>query len=145
MEPLIRVFETQIIFYTQMPYLVIIDGLDECTDVNIQRHILDTIANALSRFRHRVPIMFLVSSQAEQDISLTFSTPAFQGITSRIALDDTYQPAADIRRYLEGSFAKIKKTHLHQVSIPLTWPAGEDLKSLVDKSSGQFIYAATII
>ena len=145
MEPLIRVFETQIIFYTRMPYLVIIDGLDECTDVNIQRHILDTIANALSRFRHRVPVMFLVSSRAERDISLTFSTPAFQGITSRIALDDTYQPAADIRRHLEGGVAEIKKTHLHQASIPLTWPAGEDLKSLVDKSSGQFIYAATII
>ena len=145
LEPLIRVSETQIFLYTQVPYLVVIDGLDECTDVNIQRHILDTIADALSRSRHCVPLIFLFSSRAERDISLTFATPAFQGVTSRIALDDTYQPAADIQRYLEGSFAEIKKTHLHQASIPLTWPTGEDLKSLIEKSSGQFIYAATII
>jgi len=137
--------KTAIFRYFQVPYLIIVDGLDECNGPNVQRHILNTISEALSCSQYSVPLMFLFSSRAEWDINLTFATPPLERVTSRLALDDGYQPKADIRRYFSGSFSEIKKTHLQKGHIPSMWPADEDISLLVDKSSGQFIYAATVI
>ncbi|KDR66259.1 hypothetical protein GALMADRAFT_20971, partial [Galerina marginata CBS 339.88] len=143
-EPLMQIYHT----WTSPvphPYLMIIDGLDECNDTDGQRHILDTISDALSRSKDCIYLMILLASRTEQDISLAFATPAFERMTSRVALDDTYQPESDIRQYLEGCFSKIKKTHLQKRYIPTAWPSDADIFSLVTKSSGQFIYAATVI
>jgi len=145
LEPLMQLSKTAIFRYIQVPYLIIVDGLDECSGPNVQRHILDTISEALSRSQNSVPLMFLFSSRAEWDINLAFATPPLEGVTSRLALDDGYQPKADIRQYFSGSFSEIKKTHLQKGQIPSMWPADEDISLLVDKSSGQFIYAATVI
>ncbi|KDR70110.1 hypothetical protein GALMADRAFT_887001 [Galerina marginata CBS 339.88] len=130
--------------FNAIPYFIIIDGLDECADANVQRHILETAAT-LSSDKNFIPLTFMFSSRAERAISLTFSTSLFQGVTARIALDDTYRSEADIRIYLEGSFSEIKKTHLQKGLIPRTWPEADDISLLVDKSSGQFIYATTVI
>ncbi|KDR73106.1 hypothetical protein GALMADRAFT_142255 [Galerina marginata CBS 339.88] len=127
-----------------IPYVIMIDGLDECDDPNVQHHILKTTAD-LSSYENLIRLMFMFSSRAEQEIRLTFSTSAFEGVTTRIALDNTYQSRADIRQYLEGSFSEMKKTHLQKKLIPPTWPEDNDISLLVNKSSGQFIYAATVI
>jgi len=145
LEPLMQLSKTAIFRCIQVPYLIIVDGLDECSGPDVQRHILNTISKALSCSQYSVPLMFLFSSRAEWDINLAFANPPLEGVTSRLALDDEYQPEADIRRYLNGSFSEIKKTHLQKGHIPSTWPADEDISLLVDKSSGQFIYAATVI
>jgi len=42
-------------------------------------------------------------------------------------------------------FEHIKLTHPLRSTIPLFWPTGEVLKTLVRKSLGQFIYAATVV
>ncbi|KDR76678.1 hypothetical protein GALMADRAFT_21637, partial [Galerina marginata CBS 339.88] len=145
LEPLIELSKTRIFLRSRVPCLVIIDGLDECNNVNTQRHILDTISDALSRSQPCVPLMFMFCSRPERDITNAFATPAFEWFTSRIALGNTYRPEDDIRRYFDDSFSEIKETHLQKASIPLPWPADKDLAFLVKKSSGQFIYAATVI
>ncbi|KDR73108.1 hypothetical protein GALMADRAFT_72935, partial [Galerina marginata CBS 339.88] len=127
-----------------IPYVIMVDGLDECTDPNVQRHTLKTTAD-LSSNEDSIHLMFMFSSRAEQDIRLTFLTTALERVTTRIALDDTYQSKADIRKYLEGSFFEMKNTHLQNELIPPTWPEADDISLLVRKSSGQFIYAATVI
>ncbi|KDR70131.1 hypothetical protein GALMADRAFT_144814 [Galerina marginata CBS 339.88] len=127
-----------------IPYVIMVDGLDECAGANVQHHILETTA-ALSSYKDSIHLMFMFSSRAEQEISLTFSNSALEEVMTRIALDDTYQSEADIRKYLEGSFSEMKKTHLQKSLIPPTWPEANDISLLVDKSSGQFIYAATVI
>ncbi|KDR83290.1 hypothetical protein GALMADRAFT_16197, partial [Galerina marginata CBS 339.88] len=143
-EPLMQIYQEGSIS-VPIPYLVVIDGLDECIDANEQRHILETISDALSRSKGTIHLIFLISSRAERDITLTFSTSAFEGVTSRIALDDTYQSRDDIQRYLGFSFSEMKKTHLQKAHVPSTWPSDEAISVLVKKSSGQFIYAATVV
>ncbi|KDR67314.1 hypothetical protein GALMADRAFT_28609, partial [Galerina marginata CBS 339.88] len=143
-EPLMQLYKMWT-FSGPLPYLIVIDGLDECNDTKGQRHILDTISDALSRSKNFVHIIILFSSRTEQEISLAFATPALKSITLHIALDDTYQPESDIRSYFEGSFSEIKETHLQKRSIPAAWPSDTDISSLVTKSSGQFIYAATVV
>jgi len=55
-----------------LPRLVIIDGLDECTD-GTQRQILDVILKVTRRFS--LPLLFLVASRPERDISSFFNMP----------------------------------------------------------------------
>ncbi|KDR67310.1 hypothetical protein GALMADRAFT_161715 [Galerina marginata CBS 339.88] len=144
LEPLMQLYETST-FPIPHPHLMIIDGLDECTDTNSQRHILDTISDALSRSKHSFHLIILFASRTEREIGLTFATPALKRVTSHTALDDTYQPESDIRQYFDGCFSEIKETHLQKQYIPSAWPSNSDIWSLVTKSSGQFIYAATVV
>jgi hypothetical protein len=124
--------------------LVIIDGLDECSDPKVQQNILEVLANAQQQ--HRLPLVFLFASRPEQQISLTFNTGLLFSITSRLALDDSYLPDDDIELFLTDKFQEIKSTHRLRAYIPLEWPLQPNvLEQLVHKSSGQFIYASTAI
>jgi hypothetical protein len=121
--------------------LVIIDGLDECSDPKAQQNILQILANS----QHRLRLVFLISSRPEQHISLTFNTGLLSSITSRLALDGSYVPDKDIKLFLTDKFQEIKSTHRLRAYIPPEWPLPDVLEQLVRKSSGQFIYASTVI
>jgi hypothetical protein len=123
--------------------LVIIDGLDECSDPRVQRNIVEVLANA--HRQHRLPLIFLFASRPEQHISLAFSTGILPSVTKRIALDESYLPNKDIQSFLTDKFQEITSTHRLRVYIPPHWPPPNVLKELVKKSSGQFIYASTVI
>ena len=123
--------------------LVIIDGLDECSDPKVQQNILEVLANA--QRQHQLPLVFLIASRPEQYISLTFNTSVLSSVTSRLALDESYLPDEDIKLLLTDKFQEIKSTHRLRAYIPPEWPLPDVLEQLVRKSSGQFIYASTVI
>ncbi|KDR67104.1 hypothetical protein GALMADRAFT_1129347 [Galerina marginata CBS 339.88] len=123
--------------------IVIIDGLDECDDRENQVKILSTISRALQQ--HHLPLIFLVASRPEHDIKHAFNVGYLKEITTRIALNDDYLPSDDIRLFLQDKFTEIKEVHPFKAQIPLPWPADEDMEKLVQKSSGQFIYASTVV
>ena len=66
-------------------------------------------------------------------------------MASHLSLDHGYQRDTDIERYLVDSFDKISLTHPLNKYIPPAWPTQDVLSTLVEKSSGQFIYAATVV
>ena len=123
--------------------LVIIDGLDECSDPKVQRNILEVLANA--QRQHQLPLIFLFASRPEQDISFAFGTGLLPSVTTRIALDQSYFPDEDIRLFLTDKFQEIRSTHRLRAYIPPQWPPSNVLEQLIGKSSGQFIYASTVI
>jgi len=123
--------------------LVIIDGLDECSDPKVQQNILQVLS--ITQQQHRLPLVFLIASRPEQHISLMFNTGLLSGITSRLALDESYLPDEDIELFLTDKFQEIKSTHRLCAYIPSQWPLPNILEQLVRKSSGQFIYASTVI
>jgi hypothetical protein len=52
----------------------------------------------------------------------------------------------DVRKYLLDEFARIhREHHATMTMIPEPWPSLEIINDLVEKSSGYFIYASTII
>jgi hypothetical protein len=122
--------------------LVIIDGLDECSDPEVQRNILEVLANAQQQLH--LPLIFLFTSRPEQHISLTFSTGLLSSTTTCIALDKSYLPTQDIRLFLTDKFQDIKSTHRLRAYIPHQWPLPDVLDRLVTRSLGQFIYASTV-
>jgi len=123
--------------------LVIIDGLDECSDHKVQKNIVEVLANA--QRQHQLPLIFLISSRPEQHISLAFSTGVLPSVTASVALDEAYLPDEDIRLFLTDKFQEIKSTHRLRGYIPVQWPLPGDLSQLIKKSSGQFIYASTVL
>ena len=123
--------------------LVIIDGLDECSEPKVQQNILEVLAN--SQRQHQLPLIFLFASRPEQHISHAFNTGLLPSVTSRLALDESYLPDEDIRLFLADKFHEIKSTHRLRAYIPSQWPLPDVLEQLVQKSSGQFIYASTLI
>ena len=51
----------------------------------------------------------------------------------------------DIERFLKDKFDEIRLTHPIRSDLPSSWPSSEDIETLVYRSSGQFIYASTIV
>ena len=94
---------------------------------------------------HKLPVMFLIASRPEHDINTVFSSHSMEGIFLRLYLDDTFHPDEDIRKYLQETFEEIRTTHPFKSGIPKSWPTTETVEIIVQKSSCQFIYAATII
>ena len=124
-------------------YLVIIDGLDECHDKATQQLILQLLCETITV--HKLPLRFLIGSRPESHIRASFDQESLYTMTHRIVLDDTFSPGRDIRVFLQDGFAKIcaENSILSQVEQP--WPSEGIVDLLVQRSSGQFIYAATVL
>ncbi|KDR70772.1 hypothetical protein GALMADRAFT_809670, partial [Galerina marginata CBS 339.88] len=142
-EPLLALIPLGMFQEPNSTRLIIIDGLDECEDRNSQLDILHTMSEIFQH--HRLPLIFLVVSRPEYDITNAFGAGFLQTISSRLALDNDYQASADIRLFLRDQFTNIKENHPVKTHIPSDWPNDEVLEKLVNKSSGQFIYAATVM
>ncbi|KAF8872992.1 hypothetical protein BD779DRAFT_1707880 [Infundibulicybe gibba] len=124
--------------------VVIIDGLDECDGDSIQGEIVQLI---LGLERHSLPLLFLISSRPEPAIRRAFESSLCLSLT-RLPLVQSLDSDDDIRLYLRNEFERIYREM--EVSAPratsqLPWPSTDTIEELVRKSSGHFIYAATVI
>jgi hypothetical protein len=123
---------------------VIVDGLDECDGHETQQLILEIIYEAVAI--HKLPLRFLIASRPEAHIREAFNQPTLRSITKRVVLDESFDPNQDIEKYLRDGFEGIYKrnlTLLGQVDQP--WPGTGIIDLLVQKASGQFIYASTVL
>jgi hypothetical protein len=126
------------------PTIIIIDGLDECEDFNSQRDILTLIAQVT--LDPDIAIRFIVASRPEHQICDMFNKEPLFSRTSHLVVDEGYDTAADIERYLRDKFEEIhlrNKDIMPDVVSP--WPLAHHLCQLVHRASGQFIYAATVV
>jgi len=129
--------------FKDSPFVVIIDGLDECQGKDIQSGLVKSLAAAfrLSPFRLRI----LIASRPEVYLQATFNLTSFQPHLLRLALSDEYAAEEDIQRFLQDSFDKIRREHPLAPYIPSSWPSVDVLRELTRKSSGQFIFASTTV
>ena len=120
-------------------YLVIIDGLDECHDKVAQQSILRLLCETITL--HKLPLRYLIGSRPESHIRAGFDQESLYTITHRVVLDETFNPGRDIHVFLQDGFAKICANN----SMKQPWPGEGIIDLLVHRSSGQFIYAATVL
>ena len=127
----------------QRSYLIIIDGLDECHDKATQQSILRLLCEMITV--HKLPLRFLIGSRPESHIRDSFDEESLYTVTRRVVLDESFNPGRDIQVFLRDGFAKIcaKNPILSHVEQP--WPEEGIIDLLVQRSSGQFIYAATVL
>ena len=142
---LVAIDETLAPTLRSRPRLIILDGLDECRTTSAQTQILNALSTAVQQLH--IPLFFLIASRSEHHIREAFNDKS-RGIGSlsfSIALDDTYQPDDDIRAFFKSRFDEIKRSHPSRTHLPASWPSSEDIRRLVEKSSGQFIFASTVV
>ncbi|TEB24031.1 hypothetical protein FA13DRAFT_1739534 [Coprinellus micaceus] len=144
---------------SNLPKVVIIDGLDECeadsdirdgrpsTDVSgwrskeqVHREILSALLQALDD--PSFPFRIIVVSRPERAIKHFFELDErVASNTLGIFLDGSYRPDTDIALFLRAKFAALGLRY----GIPQDWFNDEDIRILVEQASGQFIYPATIV
>jgi len=125
------------------PTVIVIDGLDECADPNDQDEIVRIIGD-LARQRG-LPLRFLIASRPEPNIC-----EAFEKLHSRLSRDsfstllltEDALTRRDIQIYFKRKFGELRARHSY---LPPEWPGPDIIARLVNKASGQFVYATTII
>ena len=127
----------------EIPNVIILDGLNECTDPKSQREVL-RILKVVAEQTH-FPLLFLIFSREDKAIRDFFNKPDVRPMLDRIILNEKYHPDADIRIYLQSKFNDIALHHPAGAHLPTPWPSDADIDRLVEKSSGQFIYASTVV
>ena len=128
----------------QRPYLVIIDALDECHDKATQQLILRLLYETIAV--HKLPLRFLIGSRPESHIRDSFfDQESLYTVTRQVSLDERFDPGIDIQLFLRDGFAKICARNPILSHAEQPWPKEGVIELLVHRSSGQFIYAATVL
>ncbi|KAJ8091126.1 hypothetical protein PM082_024607 [Marasmius tenuissimus] len=131
--------------FTPAANIVVIDGLDECSDKKTQLRVLAIIQSAFEK-KSRFPLRFLICGRPESWIQEAFDAEPLGRLTKVVSLDDACSPGEDITCYYLHSFQEISTSPQYtSLRFPKPWPSEEDLTALVQKSSGQFVYAVTAV
>ena len=84
--------------------VVVIDGLDECSDTDLLRELI----RALVDVTHHLPFRFLFASRPESHIQQTFESPLIKPKAKVLSLRD-FQAHDDVRNYLEQQLMEIHR------------------------------------
>jgi len=115
------------------PIVFVIDALDECSDENEVKKLLQ----AISIVECGVTVKFILTSRPETHISTSpISRSDFNSIL-KLHTIDTAEVTEDIRLYINGAFSR--------QLLNETWYTESDLLGLARRSEGLFIFASTII
>ncbi|KAH8585978.1 putative F-box and wd40 domain protein [Bisporella sp. PMI_857] len=124
----------------QLPFLVVIDALDECDEDNDIRAILQCLEDLNSVETRRLYIC--ITSRPETPIRLGFrAMPAI--IYHNLILHDVPGNIVDhdISIFFQEKFKELRDDF---EDIAAEWPGEENISLLVQKAEGLFIYAATV-
>ena len=125
------------------PTLIVIDGLDECADIDVQDEIIRVIGDLVQNLR--LPLRFLIASRPEPNLCEAFEKLQAQlpkDSLSALILTEDALTRRDIQLYFETKFKELRARHSY---LPAEWPGPDIILQLVDKASGQFVYVTTIM
>jgi len=137
--PLQRLSQQGVVY----PTVIVIDGLDECLNHEERTTLLHAISTAAGQ--DSAPLKFLITSRSEVPITRVFSTTPVVEVSARHSLDNEPESMEDVEYFLSAKFDEIKRTHPSRRHISQDWPSLQAKADLMQKSSGQFIYPATVI
>jgi len=146
---MVRVIDTVTFGLKSYPTLIVIDGLEECDgkseyiSIEVQDEIIRVIGDVVQNLH--LPLRFLIASRPEPNICEAFAKLQSQlpkDAFSTITLTEDALTRRDIRIFLERKFKEVRARHSY---LPVEWPGPDIILRLVDKASGQFVYATTII
>jgi hypothetical protein len=134
------------LFNWRQPRLIVIDGLDECHDAQIQCELLKATAKATRSLRRSFRI--IISSRPESHIMYTFDQdPIFRSIDSFVLDLGERNASHDIVIFLMHAFKEIKRTHplVCRGHFTDSWPGRAIIAEITRKASGQFVYASVVM
>ena len=123
--------------------IIVIDALDECIDDQPASAIL----SVLGQFVKELPLAkFFITGRPEPRIRSGFRLHLPGPLTQIFLLHEVKSTDVnkDIRLYLTQRLNAIAQRR-SDVDLPNPWPSEKDIDALTTKSSGLFIFAATIV
>ncbi|KAJ2925891.1 hypothetical protein H1R20_g11205, partial [Candolleomyces eurysporus] len=127
-----------------LPYLILIDGVDECSGEERQAEVFPAVSTGL--LHYNLPFRIFIDSRPEWAIRSALEPGGYlHKAAYHIQLSDEYDATADIRRYLWRRLRDIGVKSRDPRASSHLWPTEADIEILVQAASGQFIYAATIV
>ncbi|RXW18554.1 hypothetical protein EST38_g7305 [Candolleomyces aberdarensis] len=129
-------------YYLLSPYLIIIDGLDECDD---KEDVQDFITATLKFFKlhSSIPLRILITSRVEQHIHSCLA--ADSGVILKDLADHCSRD--DIVEFMRVVFeAETRSNPVIQAYMRQngSWPSYSDSEKLVDHIGGSFIFGSTL-
>ncbi|KAJ7248175.1 hypothetical protein B0H12DRAFT_729147 [Mycena haematopus] len=115
------------------PLVLVIDGLDEFA-CEVQREILTLLKDAIQT--QPFPLRVLAASRLDHRISQMLAEPSFNGFCRSFKVERSPE---DVRLYLWIELARVHATS------PVPWFSTRVLDTLVEASSGCFLYASTLV
>ena len=127
---------------TNISCVIVVDALDECVDDQPASALLSVLGRHVKDLRS---VKFFITGRPEPLIRRGFRLPLLEPITQifllhEVELSDVNE---DIRLYLREKLTEIAKER-SDLDISNPWPCDQDLMALTKKSSGLFIFAATL-
>ncbi|RXW21486.1 hypothetical protein EST38_g4349 [Candolleomyces aberdarensis] len=130
---------------SSLPYAMLIDGLDECTDEERQAEVLSTINECLLKNKN-MPFRIFIASRPEWAIRSALEEDGYlHQVAYHIPLSDKYDAFSDIERVFWRRLREIGRKSSDPRARSPSWPSKQDVAVLCRAASGQFIYAATVI
>ncbi|KAH7919545.1 YVTN repeat-like/Quino protein amine dehydrogenase [Leucogyrophana mollusca] len=112
--------------------LIVIDAIDECSDVGDRRGVLEAVMGVLPAFPACAKL--LIASRYEPDIRAQLGTHCLSK-----SINDIHDTAGDISLYISARMVKIIQHHPH---LHMHWPGEKMKEELVRLAEGLFIWAS---
>ncbi|KAF5357847.1 hypothetical protein D9756_001249 [Leucocoprinus leucothites] len=141
-EPFLQLASHQAQPFYKSLHVIVIDGLDECSDDEAQCRLVGLIKEAAQK--KYLPLLWLICSRPERHLKSTFSRLEYAYVCRREELVINNQSRADVERYMRGRFKEIHHKYQDTISISVDnpWPTESDLAIILEQVSGHFVVAS---
>ncbi|KAJ7634397.1 hypothetical protein FB45DRAFT_1025347 [Roridomyces roridus] len=124
--------------------VLVVDGLDECDDHAVQIKLVKAFISFIRA--GRPPVHILICSRSEPHIREIILAANNSDICRDHAIRPDATAYADVRRFLTHGFARLGTVYAARgIALENNWPGYEVMNQLVDRASGTFIYASTVL
>jgi NACHT domain len=128
---------------SDLPRVIVIDGLDECEDGGQVGRLITILSN--STLNPHFPLRFFVTSRPGLPAQAILDNDEIAPITLPLNLQN-FTADADIRSFLEQRLVAIRRKRAGVMNgVSSSWPASDELDALVNRSSGLFIFASSAV
>ncbi|KAF9448862.1 hypothetical protein P691DRAFT_668629, partial [Macrolepiota fuliginosa MF-IS2] len=118
------------------PFMIILDGLDECEGESPQFEFVSMINEAAQS--KNLPLLWLICSRPEAHLEYSFSRVAYCGREELLIDRECWD---DVNRYLRHELARIKDEYAY--IMPPLWPSVDEFNELSWFTAGLFALAST--
>ena len=128
------------------PFLVVVDGLDECEGKDHQLQILSHISELATKYH--LTVRFLIVSRPEPHIKHFFDVSLNQNVSIAFSIYGHGTEYGDVYQFLRSKFDEISVSERHTSTLAYVnkpWPSDDIVQHLAWKSDGYFIYASTLL
>lgn len=126
-------------------WVVILDGLDECSGEKEQCRIVDLIRESVLHNGQNTPFVWIIASRPEAHLQASFRQ-AEEQLTQFWKLEvpvNSEEALRSVELYLRAMFSKIRRDYSD--IVPPSWPSENDFLWLTRASSGLFVFASTLV